>query len=146
MNIIPVVELIRLEEDFDFGTFSVLKIQKQLFSYALEPPDLINARGKSSIPAQQYICQRHQSPRFGETFIVKDVPGRDLILFHWGNWKRNTEGCILLGSMILKLKNTAGGTASYRDKGVGNSGKTFKEFMQYMKPYNRFHLTIREFY
>lgn len=134
----PVIELLRLEENFEFGTFGVLKIQKEVFCWTLEPPDLLNERNKSSIPAQQYIAERIISPKFGETFTVKDVPGRDFILFHWGSWVNNTLGCILFGSTLLKLKQEA------ERRGVGNSGKTFKAFMDLMAGIERFHLTITE--
>lgn len=137
---IPIVEIIRIEENSKYGSFGAMRIQKEVFCWTLEPPDLLNTKNTSSIPAQQYICERHESPKFGETFWVRDVPGRDLILFHWGNWVRDTMGCILVGSTILKVK------AEIDRKGVGNSGNTFKEFMTYLKGYDRFHLTIKENY
>jgi hypothetical protein len=27
------------------------------------------------------------------------------VLIHWGNWQRNTEGCVLLGSAIGEIGN-----------------------------------------
>jgi len=135
---LPIIELIRLEENLEFGTFGILKIQKEVFCFTLEPPDTLNTRSESSIPAQQYICKRHISPKFGETFWIKDVPGRSFIMFHWGNWIKNTLGCILLGSTILKLKNET------NQRGVGNSGNTFKEFMDLLEGFNKAHLTITE--
>jgi len=91
---LPIVELIRLEEDEEFGTFGVLKINKQTFCVPLEPPDRENMPFRSSIPAQQYTCKRHESQKFGETFIVTKVPARDRVLFHAGNVVDDTEGCI----------------------------------------------------
>ena len=133
----PIVELIRLEEDHYYGTFGVLKIQKELFCVTLEPPDVLNEKFKSSIPAQQYTCNRRFSKQFGETFEVTNVPGREGILFHAGNYVGDTQGCIILGEHKGKLKG-------YR--AVLNSGETFETFMKMMKNYGSFHLTIKEVY
>ena len=132
----PILELIRLAET-DQGTLGVLKIQKIPFCCTLELPDLLNAQSRSSIPAQQYICQRIQSPKFGETFQVMDVPGRSAVLFHAGNTAADTEGCILLGQYWGKLGER---------RAILNSGNTFKAFMQELWGHNHAHLTIREVY
>jgi len=134
-QMIPVLELVRLEEDFKYGTFGVLKINKQLFCMTLEPRDEENAQNISSIPAQQYIAERYNSPTYGEVFRVNNVPGRSAILFHWGNYQRNTEGCILLGDRLL------GGP-----RGVGNSRIAFQRFMDALSGYKKANLTIREVY
>jgi hypothetical protein len=103
----------------------------------LEPPDHGNTPSKSSIPAQQYICARHKSPTFGETFLVQDVPHRVAILFHAGNTKNDTAGCIILGQYFGKLRDF---------RAILNSGKTFKSFMEIMNGESEFHLTIKEVY
>lgn len=133
----PVVELIRLEEDVFSGTFGVLKVNKQVFCVTLEPPDLENRRNLSSIPAQQYLCRRCQSPAFGETFAVKQVPGRDGVLFHPGNLKKHSKGCILLGGRFGNLRH---------NRAILNSGATFKAFMDRMHGVGVFHLTVMEQY
>jgi len=134
---IPIVELIRLEEDFEHGTFGVLKINKEVFCVTLEPPDVENAQNISSIPAQQYKCRRVDSPRYGDTFEICDVPGRTHVLIHAGNVVGNTKGCVLLAQHFGKLRG---------DRAVLNSGNTFKAFLSRMTMYNRFHLTISEVY
>ena len=131
-----ILELIRLEEG-DEGTFGVLKIDKQVFCSTLEPQDKENKPNESSIPAQQYTCSRYQSSRHGETFIVDKVPGRYGILFHPGNLAENTEGCILLGQYVGKLRG---------NRALKNSGDTFKLFMLEMQGEDVVHLTIREVY
>lgn len=135
---LPIVEIIRLEESETEGTFGILRINKSVFCATLEPPDLLNAVGKSSIPAQQYFCEKYRSNKFGETFIVKNVPGRVGVLFHSGNYVRDTAGCIILGETVSKLR---GG-----DRGVTNSGATFGSFMSKMAGAETFHLTIYEQY
>ena len=134
---IPVLEIVRLEENYNFGTFGILKINKAVFCVTLELPDLLNFREKSSIPAQQYRCARVDSPRFGETFEVWNVPGRSDILFHAGNTKADTKGCIILAQHWGKLKE---------QRAVLNSGKTFLQFMNLLKGHNILSLTITEKY
>lgn len=129
---IPILEIVRLEES-DVGTFGVLKIQKEVRMWTLEPPDFENQTNISSIPAQQYIIKRHQSPRFGETFLVTKVPNRSLILFHWGNWSANTQGCILVGTGLME-----------NPRGIASSKVAFDKFMELLQGHSKAHLTIKE--
>ena len=133
--ILPVLELIRLEEDAIYGTFGILKINKRVFCATLEPADLENLEDKSSIPAQQYACIRRSTPSYPNTFEVMAVPGRSLILFHAGNLIGDTAGCILLGEHFGKLRG---------DRAILNSGKTFTAFMLLLDDYEEVHLTIQE--
>ena len=129
-------ELIRLEES-EQGTFGVLKLDKQLFCWTLEPSDRLNKPNESCIPAQQYLCRRVRSPKFGETFMITNVPGRTDVLFHAGNVKDDTLGCILLGQTLGKLKG---------QRAILNSGKTFEDFLLAMSGLQIFHLTIKTEY
>jgi hypothetical protein len=137
-NMTPIIELIRLEEDHRFGTIGVLKVNKKVFCFTLEPPDKLNASNISSIPAQQYMCKRYSSPKYPDTFQVKNVPGRTSVLIHAGNKVDDTAGCILLGDRVDKL-------GAY-DRAILNSGNTFRKFMKKMDFEQEFHLTIREVY
>lgn len=136
MKLIPTVRLIRVEESPQ-GTFGVLVVCSQVFCVTLEPSDWLNERNVSSIPAQQYRCIKIQSPRFGETFEIVDVPNRSHVLFHAGNIIEHTKGCIILGQYFGKLSS---------DRAVLNSGKTFKEFMKIMRNIKIFNLTVKEVY
>ena len=131
MRKMPIVDIVRLSEIG--GTFGAMLVQRDPVCWTLEPQDRENSRNVSSIPAQQYLCQRVNSPRFGETFMVMDVPNRDGILFHPGNAESDTEGCILLGMTMLALR-------------IGGSREAFNRFMGEMVDHDRFHLTIREAY
>ncbi|MBW2342488.1 MAG: hypothetical protein JRF53_00485 [Deltaproteobacteria bacterium] len=133
----PILRLIRLEERTKYGTFGVLLISEEVFCVTLEPPDMENVAGRSSIPAQQYTCIRHNSPRFGETFKIINVPGRKNILFHPGNLLPDTAGCIVLGQHFGRLQG---------NRGVLASGKTFTTFMKILRGYDICRLTIREVY
>lgn len=132
-----ILELIRLEENYYFGTFGVLKLDKRVFCVTLEPRDELNVRGVSNIPAQQYQCLRYSSDRFPNTFQVTNVPGRSRILFHPGNVAPHTQGCIILAQYVGKL---------HGDRAVLNSGKTFRDFMAETDRVERLHLTITENY
>lgn len=132
-----ILELIRLEENFDWGTFGVLRINKEVFCVTLEPADLLNAPFVSSIPAQQYKCRRHNSDKYGPTWEIINVPGRSLILFHPGNVIQHTEGCVILASRYGKLKE---------ERAILNSGYTFGMFLEATKYEHELHLTIKEVY
>lgn len=132
----PVVEITRLEES-EVGTFGVLRLNKRLLCFTLEPPDRENRKNVSSIPPQQYRCSRFRSRKFGETFEVGDVPGRSAILFHAGNVVGETQGCFLLGTHIGTLRG---------NRAILASGQAFKAFMASLDGYDSFHLTVGENY
>ncbi len=131
----PVIELVRLEESFEHGTFGALKINKELFCWTLEPRDEENAENISSIPAQQYDCRRYSSARYPDTFQVMDVPGRFNVLIHAGNTDDDTAGCILLGETLGKFRD---------GRAILNSGATFRRFMALLAEHDELSLTIRE--
>jgi len=129
---VKIVEIIRLE-GLERGIIDVIKIDKEVFCFSLEPADLLNKPNESCIPTGQYFCTRIVSPKFGETFEVVGVPDRKNILFHKGNTKTDTMGCIILGQTVDKLKG---------QRAVLNSGITFEKFMKIMTDEQVFHLTI----
>lgn len=128
------IELIRLEKGIS-GTFGVLRMDGQVFCVTLEPPDRNNEPDVSCIPSGNYACHRVESPRFGTTFAVTDVPERDHILFHSGNIAGDTHGCVLLGREFGLLRG---------DRAVLNSGRTFARFMKRCHGTKAFQLTIEE--
>ncbi len=132
-----VLELIRLEESHKFGTFGILKIDKMIFCVTLEPSDQLNAPFISSIPAQQYMCRRYDSSRYGKTWVVENVPNRVGILFHPGNMVEDTRGCILLAQHFGKLRG---------NRAILNSGQTFASFMHSTRNSIKHSLTIYEVY
>lgn len=132
-----ILELIRLEENYEYGTFGVLKLNKSVFCVTLEPRDELNAPFISSIPAQQYLCKRIMSPKFGNTWEVTNVPEREDVILHPGNLVIHTEGCIVLAEHYGKLRG---------NRAVLNSGKTFEKFMLSTVAWNILHLTIKEVY
>jgi hypothetical protein len=130
----PTITITRVEEGND-GTYGALCIDGKAFCVTLEPPDRNNAPNISNIPPGKYHCRRIFSEKFGDTFTVENVPGRSLIRFHAGNRISDTEGCILLGRSYYALKY---------DRGIANSGATFRLFMAELVDCDEFELTITE--
>lgn len=98
-------DLVRYETGLQ-GTFGKLRVPSLGFScFTLELPWQDNKRQVSCIPVGGYECRKVQSPRFGNVYGLKQVPGRSNILIHWGNYAGNvlsgfrthSYGCILLG-------------------------------------------------
>jgi len=78
-----------------------------------------------------YRCVRgehslHDGKLF-ETFEVTGVPGHSGILFHHGNWNRDSEGCILTGDALAKAPDPKD-SGSVHDL-VTNTRVAFDRFM-----------------
>lgn len=126
----------RLTKDFEIPTFGVLSsISGIPFALTLERPWRNNQRSISCIPAGAYVCKRIISPKFGNTFQIMNVPGRDSIEFHKGTFEDDTHGCIIVGEQFGSLK----------DEPVILASKAgFDEFIQITTPVNEFELFIRD--
>jgi hypothetical protein len=130
------VRLSRIETNPKHGTFGVLVVDGEAFCVTLEPYSRNNVTSISSINAGQYLCTVVDSPRWGHTYTVTNVEGRDLIRIHAGNIDDNTEGCIIIAQYFGKLRG---------NRAVLNSGNTHKAFMKLMND-EPFILTITENY
>ena len=70
-----------------------------LFEFkTLELPWLENKRRVSCIPSGVYTVKKRWSEKYGWHLHVLDVPGRDWILIHFGNFYTDILGCILPGA------------------------------------------------
>jgi hypothetical protein len=67
------------------------------------------------------------------TFEVQNVPGHTDILFHWGNWNKDSAGCILLGDGIAQ---------SSQGQMVVDSKKTWEAFMATLTGVDSFELVV----
>ncbi len=90
------------------------------------------------IPPGTYTCVRGKHRLHGmkndfETFEVTGVPGHSGLLFHWGNWNRDSDGCILTGDSV----DVAGDTEM-----ITKSRATFDHFMKLQTGQNMFQLTV----
>lgn len=91
------------------------------------------------IPEGIYKCVRgkhslFRSPQKFETFEVTGVAGHSGLLFHPGNFNNDSEGCILLGTKIMKM--------GYGAEMIANSKLAFKEFMEFLHSVDQFSLEI----
>jgi hypothetical protein len=80
--------------------------KERVFDFlTLELPWKDNQRRVSCIPEGEYLVQKMPptAKRKYEYFHVLNVPGRDAILFHPGNYTRQILGCILPGESHVDL-------------------------------------------
>lgn len=128
------VHLIRVRQHKG-ETYGVLLIDNQPRFVTLELEWRNNIPKVSSIPVGRYKCIEWESPKFGWTYKVLDVKGREDILFHWGNTARDTRGCILIGS-------------SYANEvllhGVQASRIAFGKFLRFLRNEKSFELIVTE--
>ena len=117
------------------GTLGELILNGKIICQTLERPWKDNAPEVSCIPVGEYICKRVNSPKFGETFEVTEVPNRTHILFHSGNDAiRDSRGCILLGMMSSR-------NGAYQ---IFKSRIARDKLMEIMKDEQAFKLTINQ--
>jgi hypothetical protein len=117
------------------GELTLYKNDEKIFSCkTLELAWKDNKRRISCIPAAEYDCVLRNSPKYGNHFHVKDVPGRTWILIHGGNYYSDILGCILVGNAFKDIN---------KDKilDVVNSKATLKKLLE--KAPNGFKLTIK---
>lgn len=137
------MKLIRVSDN-GIACYGVLVHADTPFAVTLERPWRTNRRGESCIPPGAYEASRcraspdydfQDSPRFGNTFQVRNVPGRAQILFHRGNIDDDTHGCILVGESFNPVLGKPGITASREG---------FAEFLQILAQVDHFRLEIVE--
>jgi len=88
----------------------------------LELPDRKNQTSISRIPAGTYTCILRWSPKYKWHYHVTNVPGRSLILIHFGNFFKDTRGCLIAGVNFHDINHDG-----YRD--VTSSKKTMKRML-----------------
>lgn len=94
----------------------------------VERPWLDNEPFVSCIPSGAYTMRMRRSPvvertsggEFTHGWEVTDVPGRTYIMVHPGNWSRNVEGCIAVGT---------GFDPAMKQAMVTHSRDAFRDFM-----------------
>ena len=81
----------------DGGTFGDLTTPEGRRFATVERPWLFNRKSISCVPVGEYKCKPRFYHRGGYKAIeVCNVPDRTHILFHIGNFVRNSNGCILI--------------------------------------------------
>lgn len=126
------LKLVRVAQAND-AMMGVLCVQGSPEFVTLEDAWKQNQRQVSCIPAGTYKVLPRKSPKFGPTWQVMDVPGRDHILFHAGNTNKDTHGCILVGLQFGKIG---------KESAILSSRSAFLRFLDLMKDTPEAELTI----
>src|SRR5690554_6437529 len=71
--------------------------------FTIELPDFGNKKKTSNIPIGEYDVVKRNSAKYGNHFHILNVPNRDFILIHHGNYFTETEGCVLVGSDLTDI-------------------------------------------
>ena len=96
------INLLLIRDTFsDKSVLGELYLNGERMCDTLENPWLDNQQTISCIPAGIYDVRlrlaRESASRDYLHLLVKDVPNRKYILFHRGNFPKDTSGCILVG-------------------------------------------------
>lgn len=94
-----------------------------------------NKKDVSCIPTGTYTIQKRFSEKYGEHWHIVDVPDRDMILIHTGNFHTQTHGCILIGKGLGDINKDG-----LQD--VTNSKKAMEELNDVLTN-NEYQLTIK---
>jgi hypothetical protein len=100
-------------------------IDGEYFCFSIEDAErTTKIKGETCIPYGVYPLGTYKSPHFSKEYNhdmiwVKDVPGFEFILIHWGNTISDTEGCLIIGDKI--------GVVNQKDA-VLNSRATYLKF------------------
>lgn len=102
-----------------------------------------NQRRISCVPEGIYPMRMRYSPivkrtsggEFSEGWEIADVPNRDYIMCHIGNWTKDTAGCLLIGSTKAFDGN---------EPVVWGSSSAFRKFMAKMEAHDEWRLIIKE--
>jgi len=93
---LPLAFLDRIKGDLH-ATQGEMLFKNEIVAYTLEKPWRDNINYISCIPEGTYKCIKHSGDKFKNVWILLDVPGRDTVLLHNGNFITDTVGCILVG-------------------------------------------------
>ena len=83
------------------GMLTINDVQHDPF-FTLENP-MRETPVDSRIRAGLYKCQPYSGTKFKDVYILNNVPGRETILIHWGNFEADTLGCIIIGNGACML-------------------------------------------
>ena len=118
-------------------------------AYHCDDPEVANA--KAAYPGQEWIpkippgnfdCRRgeHRLEGMEEPFVtfeITGVAGHTNLLYHWGNFNRNSDGCNLTGEAFVE-----GAEGLPHEEMVTKSRETFARFMAAQTGLDNFQLTV----
>ncbi len=93
---------------------------------------------KPKIPNGTFTCKRGQHRLHGmtnafTTFEITGIAGHDNLLFHWGNYNKDSDGCVLVGKSVAFVAGS---------KMITQSRITFDQLMQSELSIDSFQLTV----
>lgn len=120
-----------------FGTLHMPETTYATLEHAYRVGDVYAPK----LPEGEYLCVKGTHRLEGmnhsfETFEVTNVPGHTGILFHVGNYNRDSNGCILLGSSYSQSSPPM----------IIASNTAFRFFLCYLKDVSQFELTVQDDY
>lgn len=115
------VLILRLRDNKELPTPGIAYINGIPLVTTLEPPNLNNLPLVSCIPPGTYECKLRKNVTIGKTLYEKayeviNVPNRTGIYFHKGNFKEDTQGCILVARY-------------FHEGGIGDSALGYNVFL-----------------
>lgn len=120
----------------DDGIFGELWFDGDTYPFSVTLEHSYN--GQPKLPAGIYRCVRGQHALHNgvpfETFEITGVAGHSAILFHAGNYNRDSEGCVLLGREIV---NAPDGSEM-----ITGSRLEFHQFMARLEGIDEFELKV----
>lgn len=120
------------------GILLVLQGTKIIYRcVTLELPYNGNQKNTSCIKEGKYQVTKYWTPTKNNCFYIQQVPGRSDILIHIGNFaaglKKDTEGCILVGSHFEDINNDG-------NIDIVDSSKTMKELFEILPELFELHI------
>ena len=129
MNYIDIMKALLKRFDYSdkqtLGTLVIYDEGKVIYScYTLELPDLKNASNISCIPRGEYKVVPRNSQKFKDHLHITDVPNREYILIHVGNYFTDIRGCVIVGKTLTDINGDG-----YKD--VTSSKNTLNEILHF---------------
>lgn len=103
-----VIERFRTQTNCDKQTLGIMFVVDELNRivfdcFTLELPNFSNKKKVSNISEGKYNVVKRNSPKYGNHFHILNVPNRDYILIHQGNYYTQIEGCVLVGKELTDI-------------------------------------------
>lgn len=126
--------LVRLDQNEDATFGHIVDEEDKAWCVTLELPWLGNLHDVSCIPSGTYTARLRFSPEHGyDVYELANVPDRENIEIHIGNFHRDSLGCILLGTTI---------SMDDGEKCVMGSRAAFTRFMAALRGAEAFTLSV----